>query len=143
QESASSWEDALRVASKPLLKNKSITENYVEAMVKSNSDPYIIISPNTAIPHALPDDGVKQLSMSLLQLKEGVKFADTLINVVIVIAAVDKEQHIRTLTQHTELAAKHRQRNSIIKAQSAKDIYRIINLFESRIERSEAKLMQN
>ncbi|GAA3324687.1 hypothetical protein GCM10020331_053560 [Ectobacillus funiculus] len=72
----SSWEEAIRLGAQPLLENESITSSYVEAMIKQYdmSDPYIIIGPNLAIPHASPEDGVNEVAMSLLRLEEGVDF---------------------------------------------------------------------
>lgn len=58
-------------------------------------DPYIIIGEDIAIPHAMPNAGVNRLAMSLLVVKNGVYFSETeQVHFVIVIAPVDKEQHI-------------------------------------------------
>src|SRR5699024_2635318 len=137
KDSVLSWEDAIRIASSPLIKNGDITEDYLKTMQETNWDPYIVISPNTAIPHASPEKGVKKTSMSLLRIKEGVKYVkDLTINLVIVIAAVDKEQHIRALSQLMKLTAEESERNSIIKSQSIGEINEIIKEFCYKMERS-------
>lgn len=129
KDSVDSWEEAIKIASEPLLNNGSITENYVEAMINDNSDPYIVISPNIAIPHAAPENGVNKLSMSLLLLKNGVKFSeDHSINAVVVVAAVDKEQHIRALTQLVKLVANSERRNLFIHSQSIKEVLKLLNM---------------
>ena len=86
-----------------------------------------MISPHMAIPHASPDEGVKEVSMSLLRLKRGVEFAkDYSIHLVIIIAAMAKNQHLRALMQLMELAANPEDRNAMIQARSATDIHEII-----------------
>ncbi len=126
--SVHSWEDGIKTASEPLLQQGSITKNYVEAMIRHcQTDPYIVISPHMAIPHASPDEGVKEVSMSLLRLKRGVEFAkDYSIHLVIIIAAMAKNQHLRALMQLMELAANPEDRNAMIQARSATDIHEII-----------------
>lgn len=123
-----SWEDGIKTASEPLLKKGSITKNYVEAMIRHcDTDPYIVISPHMAIPHASPDEGVNEVSMSLLRLKRGVEFAKNYsIHLVIIIAAKAKNQHLRALMQLMKLAANEKDRNAVIKARSAADIHEII-----------------
>ncbi|KHD84490.1 BglG family transcription antiterminator [Bacillus ginsengihumi] len=131
--SVTSWEEAIKVASKPLILNGCITENYVEAMIKNNTDPYIVISPNVAIPHAVPDDGVKKLAMSLLRLENGVKFVkDHFINLVVVVAAIDRVQHLRALTQLMKLVANQDKRNSIIQSRSPLEICNLLDKYTSQ-----------
>ncbi|MFC6602866.1 BglG family transcription antiterminator [Ectobacillus funiculus] len=128
----SSWEEAIRLGAQPLLENESITSSYVEAMIKQYdmSDPYIIIGPNLAIPHASPEDGVNEVAMSLLRLEEGVDFAkDHPINIVVIIAARDKQQHLRALMQLTRLAVCKEDIDAIIQAKSAEEVHEIIEKY--------------
>src|SRR5690625_4799360 len=99
EKGAASWEEAIRIASEPLIAKGYIKPAYVEAMVnRYDKDPYIIIGPNLAIPHAAPDEGVNQVSMSLLRLEEGVAFTEEYrINIIVVIAAEDKQKHLKAL----------------------------------------------
>ena len=88
----------------------------MEAIInQGEEDPYIVIAPNVAIPHAAPDEGVNDVSMSLLRLEEGIKFGeDHFINLVVIIAAKDKQQHFRALMQLMKLAGSEKDRNAII-----------------------------
>lgn len=131
--SIASWEEAIRFTSRPLLTKGSITNDYIKAMIKTNVDPYIVISPNVAIAHAAPSDGVKELSMSLLRLEQGVEFCGKTINLVIVIAAIDRQQHIRALTQLTKLVANSERKNTIIQAKSPNEIYLLIKEYVNQI----------
>ncbi|ALA42384.1 BglG family transcription antiterminator [Paenibacillus sp. FSL M7-0802] len=130
--SVSSWEEAIRLGALPLLLQGSIQPSYVEAMIQHYDveDPYIIISPNVAIPHDSPESGVNEVAMSLLRLEQGVEFArNRPINIVIIIAAVDKQQHLRALVQLMKLVESKDDCEAIIQAQSAMDIHSIIKKY--------------
>ncbi|WP_099159544.1 BglG family transcription antiterminator [Virgibacillus ndiopensis] len=129
--SETTWEAAIQTASKPLIKSGCIKQDYVNAMINNyDKDPYIVIGPNIAIPHAAPDEGVNEVSMSLLQLEEGVNFTeDYSINLVVIIAAVDKQQHLKALMQLMKLAGTEEDRNAVIHASSVEEIYSIIKKY--------------
>lgn len=102
------WEEAIRVASEPLLQSGHISEEYISEMIANvkKLGPYIVIAPKIAIPHARPEAGVKKLGMSLLQLKEGVLFSEKqehAVNLIIVLAAIDNETHLKALAQLSEM----------------------------------------
>ncbi|MDQ0207714.1 BglG family transcription antiterminator [Alkalicoccobacillus murimartini] len=120
----SSWTEAVTLAAKPLLSNQSITPSYVEAMLNLDTDdPYIVIGSGAAIPHADPEEGVKRVSMSLLQLKHGVTFASSYtIYTIVVIAAPDKYQHLKALRQLIRLSQNTKAMSRIKQATSPKDI---------------------
>ncbi|WP_163527159.1 BglG family transcription antiterminator [Halobacillus ihumii] len=126
-----SWEEALRVCAQTLVDKEKIEPEYVEAMIhRTEEDPYIVIGPNIAIPHAAPEEGVNEVGMSLLKLKEGVDFTgDYRINLIIVIAAVDKQQHIHALMQLMKLAGSEEDRNRMISSDTVEEIYRIIESY--------------
>lgn len=100
------WKEGIRVASQPLVDLGTVEETYVESMIQSIEahGPYVVITPGVAIPHSRPEDGVRSLSMSLLRLDEAVDFApDKHVRLIIVLAAVDSESHLRALVQLTNL----------------------------------------
>ncbi|SFB00114.1 transcriptional antiterminator, BglG family [Lentibacillus halodurans] len=133
QNNADSWEEAVRVSAQPLIESSVITPAYVEAMLYySREDPYIVIGPNMAIPHASPEDGVNEIGMSLLRLRKGVKFStDYNIHLIIVIAAADKHQHLHALMQLMKLAGSEKDRNRMIYATSAEEIHDIIQSYST------------
>lgn len=131
RKAVSSWEEAIRICAKPIIETGHIKPEYVEAIInQGEKDPYIVIAPNVAIPHAAPDEGVNDVTMSLLRLEEGVKFGEEyFINLVVIIAAKDKQQHFRALTQLMKLARTEKDRNDMIQSQSIEDIYDIIKKY--------------
>lgn len=132
-DSVSSWSEAIYIAANPLIESGHIEPEYVKAILKQGEkDPYIVIAPNVAIPHAAPEDGVNKVSMSLLKLKEGIKFAeDYLIHLIIVIAAEDKQQHFRALTQLLKIAKSEDIKHSMIQADSVEKIHHIIKKYST------------
>ncbi|MGE7767093.1 BglG family transcription antiterminator [Peribacillus sp. NPDC096540] len=106
QSHVSDWKEAIQIAAKPLVDLGTVEERYVEAMIEAieTNGPYVVITPGVAIPHARPEQGVRSLSMSLLKLDEPVDFApDKPVRLIIVLAAVDNDSHLRALIQLTQL----------------------------------------
>lgn len=126
--SVDSWEEAIRISAMPLVKKGSINETFVNAMIRrSMEDSYIVIGSNIAIPHAAPEDGANEVGMSLLRLRKGVRYGENYtIHLIIVIAAVDKQQHIHALMQLMKLAGSEADCNKMINSNSIKDIHHVI-----------------
>ncbi|BAB03912.1 BH0193 [Halalkalibacterium halodurans C-125] len=130
RDAVASWEEALHIASQPLIDEQKISPTYVEAMVDNERDPYIIISPHWAIPHAAPDKGVYDVGMSLLHLQKGVSFtADEKVHLMVVIAAVDKQKHLKALMQLMKLAGSKEARKAIEQSTSEDEIFKIIKQY--------------
>lgn len=101
------YEEAIRLASQPLLETNKISAGYIEQMIKNHdfSEPYMVLNNKVAIPHASPSSGVKELSMALLIVKEGVAFSKgSKTQIVVVFAPIDKESHLNYLFQVVNLA---------------------------------------
>ena len=103
------WEEAIRVASSPLLNIQAIEPRYIDAMIQNieTLGSYVVLAPNVAIPHARPENGVKKLSMSLLKLNKPISFSpgdpSKNVQLIFVLAAVDNHSHLKALSQLTEL----------------------------------------
>ncbi|MGM0852752.1 MAG: BglG family transcription antiterminator [Bacillota bacterium] len=128
----SSWEEAIKVASQPLIDQQSIRPDYVEAMITNVKElgPYIVIAPNIAIPHARPETGVEQLGMSFLRLKEPVFFSEKekhRAQLVIVLAAIDNQTHLKALAQLTELLSNEGNVEQLISASDRQTVIELIN----------------
>ena len=130
----SDWKEAIRAASKPLLQEGLITDKYVEVMISNinKMGPYIVIAPKVAIPHARPEDGVNKLSMSLLKLSKAVPFSEKskhAIQIVIVLAAVDGETHLKALSQLSKMLSDKKNSNQILLANSPEEIFELVNAY--------------
>lgn len=132
QDKVTDWKEALWLASEPLLKNDYIGHSYVEAMIEQYQidSRYIMLANNVAIPHSKPENDVYRVGMSLLRLSEPVKFSNgNFIKLICVIAAVDKEQHIRPILQLRRLAESQQGIENIINAKTKEEIFSVIEEF--------------
>ncbi len=104
--SARDWVEAVRLAGELLVRDGVVEERYVEAMVRVTEElgPYAVIAPGVAMPHARPEDGAREVGLSLVVLREGVNFGspNDPVYVVIGFAAKDKTSHLRVLQQLAE-----------------------------------------
>jgi len=104
-ESVSDWEEAIEIASEPLLEEGVIEEKYIENMITSVNEngPYIVLKDYFALPHAEAGKGVNEQGMSLLTLDEAVDLKDNPVKVFVVLAALDSESHLEALTDLSNL----------------------------------------
>lgn len=133
--SVSDWKEAIRIAAKPLLTNESIKQQYIDTIISNYNydEPYIILGSHVAIPHASPENGVNKTAMSLLSLKEGVYFSERIkVNLIVIIAARDKEHHLRALLQLSELAMSKNDMQKVVNAESKQEIVSIIRNYSEK-----------
>ena len=73
---AEDWEDAVRQSGKLLLNTGAVESRYVDEMVMNikKNGPYIVVCPETALPHADAEQGVIEEAASILRLKEPIDF---------------------------------------------------------------------
>lgn len=129
------WENAIRLAAKPLLLDNSITENYVRAMINNvkKFGAYIVINDVIALAHSRPEDGVTRNCLSLLKINEGVVFDETLdekVYLVFVLGAVDNSSHMDILLKLMEIIDDAEFIEKLIKAGS---IVELVELLEEII----------
>ncbi|MBC1549732.1 BglG family transcription antiterminator [Listeria sp. FSL L7-1434] len=133
KESVTDWQEAIRVASKPLQHEGYISKNYQHAMIENieKLGPYIVIAPGIALPHASVDDGAYRVGMSLLRLDKPVSFsskAKDQVKLIIVLASIDSYTHINALSQLTNLIMKHHLLEQIEQAESAAEIAAMLTI---------------
>ncbi|SDZ61368.1 PTS system, mannitol-specific IIA component/PTS system, ascorbate-specific IIA component [Evansella caseinilytica] len=101
-------EEAISLAGQLLVDDGVAEAAYVAAMVRSyqQNGPYFVVAPNIAIPHARPEDGVKEASVSFLQLKEPLLFGHTVndpVQLIFCLGASSSEEHVALLKKLTLL----------------------------------------
>jgi len=101
RQDAADWKDAIRLAGAVLEEKGSITSAYTDAMIAAVEElgPYMVIMPGFAIAHAAPSPAVLKEDLSLITLKEPVKFGspNDPVGVVLCVACVDRESHVKAL----------------------------------------------
>lgn len=102
------WDEAIRLASVPLLKTNIITENYINEMIGLVRDygPYIVIKNRIAIAHAKTEAGANALGTALLINKKNIQFEDDLnIHYLFVILSSNPKEHLQILKDISMLAS--------------------------------------
>lgn len=128
-------EDAISAAGNLLVKGKLVDENYVKAMIRSyhENGPYFVIAPHIAIPHARPEDGVKEACVSLIRLKSGVKFghsANDPVHLVFGLGAATSEEHLAILKKLTTLLNDQENIKKLLHVSNYEDINQLIRRYE-------------
>lgn len=130
-ESVKDWQEAIRVASKPLLEDKSIMPNYIEAMIDSVNKfgPYIVLADEFALPHASGDSGVNKLAMSMLVLDKEVDMLGKDVKIFLVLASPDNKSHLKALASLTDIMSDE-ENLEYIKVASREKILELIRVKE-------------
>ncbi|BAB03940.1 PTS sugar transporter subunit IIA [Halalkalibacterium halodurans] len=105
---ASSPEEAIRKTGKLLVGNQLVEDEYVEAMVRSyqKNGPYFVVAPNIALPHARPEDGVKEAAVAFVRLKRPISFGHSSndpVRFVFALAAASSGEHLQVLQKLMQL----------------------------------------
>ncbi|MBG0623369.1 MULTISPECIES: PTS sugar transporter subunit IIA [Enterobacter] len=134
QESVENWPQALELCAKPLLDLQVIGPEYVTAIIQQHHTlgPYYVLAPGLAMPHARPEEGAKGLGLSLLKLKQGVSFGAgefDPVDVIIMLAAPDKNSHIEMISSLAELFSSDTDMAELHQVNTLEEIKTIINRF--------------
>lgn len=104
QADAHDWQQAVKIGGKLLEDNGSIEHSYINAMIETVNEigPYIVIAPGIALPHARPEAGVKEIGLSLVTLKNPVRFGhpqNDPVRIVLCLCALDHSSHLKALSE--------------------------------------------
>ncbi len=124
------WEQAIQQASKPLIDQKIIENDYVNSMIESVHEfgPYIVIAPEIAIAHARPDNNVNEVGLSLLKLDDHINFSNDghYASLIFVLSAVDSNSHLGILQSLAQLLGNKENVEKLLDSKSKEDIINII-----------------
>lgn len=126
------WEDAIRVAAKPLTADKSVAVSYIDAMINNvkKFGTYIVVAPKVAMPHSRPEDGVNKNCLALLKINEGVIFGggeeEEKVYLIFVLGAVDNNSHINTLTELMDIIDDEEKVDALSEAETISEIMDLI-----------------
>ncbi|MBA5763028.1 PTS sugar transporter subunit IIA [Vibrio sp. 404] len=130
----SDWQTAINLVCKPLLKSGDITPEYVDSIINATYElgPYYVLAPMIAMPHARPEQGVINNSLSLLVVRNGVEFHsedNDPVKILLLLAAKDSNQHIELITSISTFFCNEEDALKVIKATKNKQILEIINKY--------------
>lgn len=105
---ASTWQEALEVSGKPLIKSGAILQSYIDAIVNSKklSVSYLVVAPQIALPHSLPSHGALKCAIGITSLKNPVSFGNEdngPVKYIFFLSALDNKAHMVAMTELLDL----------------------------------------
>lgn len=128
------WYEAVAAGAELLIKKNYVEPEYVAAIINNHTTlgPYMVIAPGIMLSHARPEDGVNQLALSLITLKTPLPFGNVTndpVKLVITLAAKDRNSHLKTLSQLTELLMCTKHLEQIMTATDKEIVIKIIRCY--------------
>lgn len=129
--SAEDWEDAVTKGGELLVEADIVKPCYVEKMISNikTLGPYLVIAPGIAMPHARPEDGVNESGISLMTLKNPVRFGHEIndpVSLIVTLAAKDSTSHIETLAELMDLLGDPMKVEKMLNSKNESEIIEII-----------------
>lgn len=130
EESVIDWEDGIRQAAQPLLRQGKITEGYIDAMIQSVHDNgnYIILLPEIAMPHARPELGAVRPGLSLMKLATPVMFpGEAPVLIFIVLSAESNDGHLELIADLGEVLSDPEKVAELKRATNTEEVLAVFN----------------
>lgn len=130
---ADSWQDALYAGGDVLKKLGCIQDAYIDHVIENLLElgPYIVIAPGIAFSHGSYNIGVDAMGMSLIRLRNAVKFNHSTndpVKLIFTLAATDKTSHYSALTSLMDILLNQQQLNTLF---NATDVDDLVNVFRN------------
>ncbi len=134
---ATNWEEAIRKSTKVLVNENKVAPSYIDGMIRiaKETGPYIVITKNVALPHARPEDGAKEIAISIATLKNPVQFGNSdndPVKYIIGLSAIDNQTHLTAMSELAELLEKPEFYKVLDDAEEPQEISEYIKKFEGR-----------
>ena len=132
--SCADWKGAVCAGVALLEEKKYVSESYKVAIINNFAEfgPYMVVAPGIVLAHARPECGVKKLAISLVTLKTPVNFGHELndpVKLVVTLAALDNETHLKALSQLMEVFMNQEDLNTILNATNKDEVLEIIRRY--------------
>lgn len=126
------WEDAVQKSGELLVAANLVEPAYINAMLETTRElgPYCVLAPGIAMPHARPDNNVRETGFSAITLKNPVEFGNQdndPVYLVIGFCAKDHESHIKSLSQFARIISQPGFIERIKLAESDFELEKILN----------------
>lgn len=127
QRSVEDWKQAVIDVVNPLVEDGYVEKRYIDGIFENTEKlgPYYVIAPDIALPHARPEQGVIQKAMSVLLLKEPIRFSEDGhdVRLLIALAATDSQSHLESLVTLSQLLSDEDLLAKILQASSNEELY--------------------
>lgn len=126
-------QEAIEEAGRLLITEDLVEESYMKAMVNAYKEngPYFVLAPKIAIPHARPEDGVKEASVSFVQLKKPVVFghaSNDPVQLIFGLGASSSDEHLTLLKKLTGLLNDPANIEALINASNYETVKQLIEM---------------
>lgn len=126
-ESVSDWREAIYICLQPLIKKECVDVQYGDAVIK-NVEKYgknFMISPYIVLPHARPEQGVNENSISVLLLKKPCSFGNSKmpIKLLIIMASKDSKSHLQILQSISKVLNDEKCMKTIVNSSTKEELY--------------------
>ncbi|GCE49649.1 PTS system ascorbate-specific IIA component [Thermosporothrix hazakensis] len=123
--------DVVQKAGELLVASGNADARYIEAMKHSlkTHGPYMVIVPGVALLHARPEDGVRQLCMSLVTLDPPIEFGNPdndPVSVAFALGAEDNSKHVEAIAVLAGLLEDEQAMETIRHSTSVDEVLQII-----------------
>lgn len=126
-ESATDWKDAIRISVRPLEQQGYVESRYKEEIISNveSKGPYIVLAPYIALPHARPEQGVKESQIAVTLLQNEVRFAgeEKPVKLLIALAASDNNRHLDALMSISEILQNEDTVQKILNSKDKEELY--------------------
>ena len=126
-ESATDWKDAIRISVRPLEQQGYVESRYKEEIISNveSMGPYIVLAPYIALPHARPEQGVKESQIAVTLLQNEVRFAgeEKPVKLLIALAASDNNRHLDALMSISEILQNEDTVQKILNSKDKEELY--------------------
>lgn len=128
------WEDALRCAGEPLVKNGAIEPVYITKMIDAVKElgPYIVLDKGIALAHSRPEDGVNRIGLSLVTLKKPIEFGNPdndPVSLIICLAAIDNTSHLEVISDLANFLSDRSNFDKLIACETVEEILDLISVY--------------
>lgn len=131
------WDEAILLASAPLLEFNTITKNYVKEMIDLVEDygPYIVLKNRIAIAHAKTEAGANALGISLLINNKNIEFEDNLnIHYLFVLSSSNPKEHLQILKDISKLTGDNVDLNALLNEETNEIIEYFKKIINYKVE---------
>ncbi|RSU14668.1 hypothetical protein CBF27_01420 [Vagococcus acidifermentans] len=123
------WEEAIEIAARPLQEAGNVTSDYLEKIKNHLSEllEYAVLQEKIVIPHLGPEETIREMMLSLLYIKQGIFTPKGLkIYFVLMIAPIDKEQHLPVLVELINLMGDTEKYHQLLNAETPRELVELI-----------------
>lgn len=136
---AKDWEDAIRMSCEPLEADGTVEENYKEDIIAcvKKYGPYIIITPNVAMPHSQEcAKGVHKTAISFMKLEKPVSFdledPEKNAQLFFTLASCNPEQHLNNMSRLSEILMNEELLKELAKIHTPDELLELENKYEHK-----------